>query len=93
MKPFKGFIHSWKMRKVPSGGFVVVGVPQGHPDFVDWIVTSIVVNMFEIPRHRGDPRRFRIETLNSVYELVGDESSKEMICPDSNYKRHGLTPP
>lgn len=68
--PYKGEIHDWHM--IRSGtGVVVLGRPVGHPEFINWIKTSLVV------RHEigeGDQPDF-IETLNSRYKLVGPELS------------------
>lgn len=95
MKPCKGSIHNWKRRFVP-GGFVIVGEPHGHPDFQNWIITSLVQKMEPTdPYTNGRDGYFTYEvtTLNSFYELVGEELPEEIPCPVNNYIEHGLTPP
>lgn len=70
-KPFKGEIHNWKAISY-EGETKVVGMPVGHPEFTNWIVTSVVVKHFEPPRHLKDVRKIEIETENSRYTLVGE---------------------
>jgi hypothetical protein len=72
MKPYRGEIHNWRKLELPEDdffpheglGFKIKGEPVGHPWFVGWIVTSEVVKISEDNR---------IETLNSEYQLVGEE--------------------
>ena len=80
-KPHKGSISSWKKLNVvnpdnaelinkfygPSLGYVIRGIPSGHPEFENWIRTSLVV--------KHNKRTGEIETLNSRYKLVGKEQS------------------
>lgn len=76
MKPFKGEIHNWRRRIFDKSidpvykntlGYIIVGIPHGHPDFVNHIYTSAVV------KHEGDT----VETMNSRYKLVGPEQTTE----------------
>lgn len=71
-KPHKGKIRCWgkyHFDKVlypelgDSLGYTIVGRPIDHPEFTRWMRTSAVV------KHEGN----EIETLNSRYELVGEE--------------------
>lgn len=71
-KPFKGQIRCWgKYRFDPlmyphlgeNLGYVIVGRPINHPQFTGWMQTSAIV------KHEGNI----VETLNSIYELVGEE--------------------
>ena len=68
-KPFKGEIHKWCRIRSPllteGLGFKIVGIPVGHPTIFRWILTSEVMKMSE---------DYRIETLNSEYLLVGEET-------------------
>lgn len=75
-KPFKGQIHNWK-KLYYLDGYTITGTPVGHPLFKNWIWTSKVVEFKEISRHRDEPRRFHVETLNSYYELVGEPDAPE----------------
>jgi len=67
-KPFKGEIHNWFILRHPilkdGLGFKIGGKPVGHPTFINWFLSSEVVKWSEDGR---------IETLNSVYQLVGEE--------------------
>jgi hypothetical protein len=70
MKPHDGTIYQW--RKIPSGaqpgslGYRIAGIPQGHPEFTNWIITS------EVLKREGN----EIETLNSRYTLFSEYVSK-----------------
>lgn len=75
-KPFKGYIRHWARRyfdkswfadNIPEAnlGYIVTGIPQGHPEFKNWMRTSAVVYFDEYTNE--------IETLNSRYILVGEE--------------------
>lgn len=67
-KPFKGHITNWRRVWFPTEGvYTIVGQPHGHPEFTGWIRTSIV------KREIQQPDWIRIETLNSVYLLIGPE--------------------
>lgn len=70
MKPHKGRIDNWAFgsghHPEPYDGqehlnLVVRGIPVGHPNFVDFIRTSLVVKF--------DEEKMQIETLNSIYDL------------------------
>lgn len=63
-KVYKGEIHNWKWIHV-EGDSYIRGVPNGHPKFVDWIITSKVVSY--------TPATGELETLNSRYKLIGEE--------------------
>jgi len=91
MKPFKGQISSWKIRTGYEGTRHVVGIPHGHPEFEDWIVTSQIVDITEKPRHRGEDRVFMLTTENSQYDLLGEEQEHEVRCPAKNYIKHGIS--
>lgn len=69
-KPYKGEIHDWHMLK-SGNGVVVFGRPVGHPKFINWIRTSLVVSH---EPGEGDQPDY-VETLNSRYKLVGSELS------------------
>lgn len=62
MKPFKGEIHNWSIRTFVDG-YIITGIPVGHPKFKNWMRTSKVVK--RVGRN--------VETLNSRYVLVGEE--------------------
>lgn len=73
-KPHKGKISLWYkfhfdvlqyQEEIPEKtlGYIIIGQPSGHPEFKHWIKTSPVI------KHEGNV----IETLNSIYELVGEE--------------------
>lgn len=76
MKPFKGRINNWNfvVFSEPTEehlGFVVRGIPSGHPEFKDFIRTSLVV--------KYDEATGAVETLNSRYQLLTKaEPGKEM---------------
>jgi hypothetical protein len=73
MKPFKGYISNWN--KVPyEKTYFVRGRPSGHPDFKDFIRTSLVVKTW--PADNG--LDICIETLNSRYILMGKETETPM---------------
>lgn len=60
-KPYKGTIKDAIVRDCIGGlGYLVVGTPIGHPDFVDWLHTSFVV------KREGN----EIETNNSRYTVI-----------------------
>jgi homoserine trans-succinylase len=65
-KPFKGFIREWK-KKYYADGFIITGIPIGHPSFQNWIYTSKVVSM------KDSDGYWEVETLNSRYRLNYDE--------------------
>lgn len=80
-KPFKGHISDWRRVKVLEVGqdiadirgdvqkvkpYYIAGRPSGHPEFQNWIRTSLVVS--EKPHALG----IEVETMNSRYILVGD---------------------
>ena len=72
MKPHKGTILNYRKIKVSEPtdehlGFVVWGLPHGHPEFVNWIRTSLVVKEY--------PEINEIETLNSRYSLEFPDTS------------------
>lgn len=70
MKPYKGEIHSW--RKVEFvDGFIIMGKPIGHPQFVNWIRTSKVEFM------KDSDGYWEVETLNSRYHLPYCEKADE----------------
>jgi hypothetical protein len=78
MKPFKGHISNWNKQvwsepKDEHLGFVVRGRPSGHPEFEDFIRTSLVVKMDE-PIEEAGETIYLIETLNSRYKLIGHET-------------------
>lgn len=60
MKPFKGTIDCWNIA-LTSEGYVIIGRPIGHPEFIGWMRTSLVVKF--------DPDAKEVETLNSRYKL------------------------
>jgi hypothetical protein len=72
MKPHRGTIYMWSKVEHPiikemypeSLGYKIKGIPQGHSEFVNWILTSPVV------KQEG----CEIETLNSRYTLVAAPS-------------------
>jgi hypothetical protein len=64
MKDFKGYIHRWRKRHF-ADGFIITGIPRGHPDFKDWIHTSKVIYLDEYDN--------TVETMNSRYQLIGTE--------------------
>jgi len=78
MKPFRGEIHNWRIRRFDkikyalpeSLGYVIYGHPSGHRNLSNWIQTSAVVS------HNLETGE--VETLNSRYQLVGNEVSNEM---------------
>lgn len=78
MKPDKGSISNWcKVPCVwlcwPSNvglGYAIYGKPKGHPTFLGWIRTSIVMV--------HDEKSGKIETENSRYYLDGPESSEAL---------------
>ncbi len=77
-KPFKGKIEEWETLDVPEAGndnlgFCIVGIPHGHPDFHNWIRTSLVVKVND----KETP--WTVETLNSVYQLG---------TPDNHYRHY-----
>jgi len=59
-KPYKGRIDNWYKREY-ADGFIIVGIPVGHPKFVDFIYTSKVVKL--------DEENNKVETMNSLYDL------------------------
>lgn len=72
-KPYKGQIANWEKRYFSKAafpqhkdtlGYVIMGVPIGHPQYSEWIVTSPVV------KHEED----QIETLNSRYTLLNPKN-------------------
>jgi hypothetical protein len=65
-KPFKGYIARWE-RKYYTDGFIITGIPIGHPSFRNWIFTSKVVSM------KDSDGCWEVETLNSRYRLNYDE--------------------
>jgi hypothetical protein len=87
-KPYKGNIIEWKRRHFDDG-YCIIGIPQGHPDFQDWIRTSRVLKEEKI----NEGHETLIETQNSEYILVGGERDTEIPCPANNYLKHGITPP
>lgn len=71
-KPHKGKIENWFKVPFPPEkwaelypddppvlGYTIIGVPVGHPTFVNYMQTSPVI------KHEGNT----IETLNTIYEL------------------------
>jgi hypothetical protein len=91
MKPFKGQISNWKIRTGYEGTRHVVGIPHGHPEFEDWIITSPVINTTEKPRHRDEDCIFMLTTKNSQYDLLGEEQEQEVPCPNKNYFKYGIS--
>lgn len=70
-KPYRGEIHEWKRKYFPkdiweeykpSLGYCIYGIPIGHPQFVNYILTSAVVDY--------DETTGEVETINSIYKLV-----------------------
>lgn len=81
-KSYKGRIHNWEVGPDYGGapGTVVVrGVPEGHPEFRDFIRTSQVVKVWKIHEHVGDPLKIEIETLNSKYDLIGEGKGGSLL--------------
>lgn len=77
-KPFRGEIHNWKAGffdktrhpfEVETLGYCIIGKPEGHPSFTGWIKTSPVVKYNEVDQ--------TVETLNSLYKLVGPPQIQE----------------
>lgn len=67
-KAYKGEIHNWRVvRYKDEPGISIHGVPHGHPSFVNWVLTSQVVEAFE-----KDGELF-VETQNSIYKLIGEK--------------------
>lgn len=91
IKPYKGEIHDWEITwYLPMVGYtdclynngrigIIRGIPHGHPDFVNFIRTSPIKEMYEPPRHIGDRRVIEIETLNSRYRLIGEGKEKSDV--------------
>lgn len=66
MKLFKGSLENWFFRRYDNGNCTAVGISNGHKIFHGRLIeTSVVVHYNEILR--------RIETLNSIYRLIGPE--------------------
>lgn len=68
-KPYRGEIHEWerkyfdKIKDFPHTlGYIIRGIPKGHPEFTGFILTSAVVDY--------DETTGELETLNSIYKLV-----------------------
>lgn len=70
MKPCKGEVHNWSAIRHPlfkeGLGYCILGEPHNHPSFHNWIRTS------EVIKHNKETGE--IETLNSLYKLIGEEN-------------------
>lgn len=85
-KEHKGVIFHWRKCHILGSevtelngqthlGFYIRGTFEDHPEFYGKTGhTSMVVSFDERPRHVRDERMFDIETLNSQYTLVGEET-------------------
>jgi hypothetical protein len=68
-KPYQGEIHEWERKYFDreetfsnSLGYKIYGIPKNHPFYINWILTSAVVDY--------DETTGIVETLNSTYKLV-----------------------
>jgi len=90
MKPLKGEIHDWEIMYYPKEmfrdeqgefpknlGYLIRGVPHGHPNFVDYVRTSPIV--------KHDRSTGEVETLNSRYLLVGLGAEKMYLDSGQGY--------